>query len=139
MILIKCINFELLKVVVQHDEHCVIVGEVVSGGNCGWSAGGYQSKIIGCLPTREIYSHCCNAMQTSVLSRRGTRSTTKSLNSEVKKACMMLVAFFVPSVSQDVVALLKKLQIPAGDGGGGGCVRQSALPKKFFAATWMDI
>ena len=33
---------------------------------------------------------------------------------------MMLVAFFVPSVSQDVVALLKKLQIPAGDGGGGG-------------------
>ena len=52
---------------------------------------------------------------------------------------MMLVAFFVPSVSQDVVALLKKLQIPAGDGGGGGCVGQSALPKKFFAATWMDI
>ena len=65
--------------------------------------------------------------------------TTKSLHSEVKKACMMLVAFFAPSVSQDVVALLKKLQIPAGDGGGGGCVRQSALPKKFFAATWMDI
>ena len=58
---------------------------------------------------------------------------------------MMLVAFFVPSVSQDVVALLKKLQIPAGGGAAADMSDKVPCQKSFsqlhgwiFEATWMS-